>query len=209
MNDHVKPAASKPIEVDEEGFKFKFEVLTRLPDLIENLAEHPLAAENPMTDSHEFEAMKDSIGKIGIQVPISLFPGRDQNLEVLDGRNRIAAAKAIGYKFKPSDFRVFVGSVEDAAVYVHAVNNARRHLSKDQKEKLVLDLIAKYPGMSSRKLAVMAGVSHNTIAKLRRPPDDDGKLNALMRAWTNAKAEDQQQFVNELRVDLTEMLTTR
>ena len=190
-------------EIVAEGFKF--EPLPRLPNL-DDLTDHPLAAENPMTDSHEFESMKDSIGKIGIQVPICLFPGRDRQLEVLDGCNRIAAGKAIGYRFRPTDFRVFIGTLEDAAVYVHAVNNARRHMSQDQKEKLVLELIAKYPAMSSRKLAVMAGVSHNTIAKLRRPPEDDGKLKALRRAWENAKLTDQVQFVHERELDLAEML---
>lgn len=79
-------------------------------------------------------------------------------------------------------------------------------MSQDQKEKLVLELIAKYPAMSSRKLAVMAGVSHNTIAKLRRPPEDDGKLKALRRAWENAKLTDQVQFVHERELDLAEML---
>lgn len=98
------------------------------------------------------------------------------------------------------------GNPDEAAVFANAVNNHRRHLSHDQKEKRAKELIAKYPAMSTRKLAVMAGVSHTTIAKLRQPPEDNGKLRTLVRAWTNADVIDQEQFVKTYRLDLDEML---
>jgi hypothetical protein len=182
----------------------KFEVPTTLPP--ENLTAHPIADEWPMADPYEFEGLKDSIKKIGIQHPIVLYPDDGGKLKILDGRNRWQAAREVRYPFKPADFKIFLGTYEEAASYASAVNDNRRHMSKDQKEARVVRLLKKYPNMPSRKLAVMAGVSHTTIAKLRKPPADDGKLKALLRAWENAGIADQEEFVRAFKIDLTEML---
>lgn len=190
----LPPATPMPIEVARA-----------IPSEYENLAAGPLADKNPMQDPYEFEGLKESIKNIGIQQPITLYRD-DGKLKILDGRNRYKAAKEVGYKFKPSDFTVFVGNLDDAAVFERAVNDARRHLSKEQKEAKVLDLLKQYPNMPTRKLAVMAGVSHSTIAKLRKPKEDDGKLKALLKAWENASYADQEEFVRACKVDLGEML---
>jgi hypothetical protein len=183
----------------------KFEVPSALGPEFENLPPHPIADEWPMADPYEFDGLKESIKKIGIQHPIVLYPD-DGKLKILDGRNRWQAARDVHYPFKPTDFKIFLGTYEEAAAYASAVNDNRRHMSKDQKEARVVRLLKKYPNMPSRKLAVMAGVSHTTIAKLRKPPADDGKLKALLKAWENAGIADQEQFVRAFRIDLTEML---
>jgi hypothetical protein len=181
----------------------KFEVPTALPP--DNLIAHPIADEWPMADPYEFEGLKESIKKIGIQQPIVLYSD-DGKLKILDGRNRWQAAREVHYPLKPTDFKIFLGTLEEAASYASAVNDNRRHMSKDQKEARVARLLKKYPSMPSRKLAVMAGVSHTTIAKLRKPPADDGKLKALLKAWENAGIADQEEFVRAFRIDLGEML---
>jgi hypothetical protein len=75
---------------------------------------------------------------------------------------------------------MFIGTLAEAELYVVAINSLRRHLSKEQKEKLVLELLKRHPNTSSRKLAVLCGVSHTTILKLRKP--------AEARQWSNANA---------------------
>jgi ParB-like chromosome segregation protein Spo0J len=144
-------------------------VLTILPD-VAKLPVHPLADEYPMADPSEYAGLKESIRQRGILQPVTLFD--DGGLKILDGRNRIKAALEVGHKWRLEDFRVFVGSLAEAEVYVYSVNSLRRHLSKEQKEQQVLKLLVKHPQMSSRKLAVMVGVSHSTILRLRKPHDD-------------------------------------
>jgi hypothetical protein len=158
-----------------------------------------------MADASEYAGLRESIRQRGILQPVTLFD--DGGLKILDGRNRIKAGLEVGYRWKLEDFRVFVGSVAEAEVYVYSVNSLRRHLSKEQKEQQVLKLLAKHPQMPSRKLAVMVGVSHSTILRLRKPHDDDSKLKTLMRAWENASVVDQEKFAETFRVDLREMLS--
>jgi hypothetical protein len=70
-----------------------------------------------------------------------------------------------------------------------------------------LKLIVKYPGMASRKLALIVGVSHSTIARLRKSQDEeDTSYKALERAWINASGDAQEQFARAFRIDLAEML---
>lgn len=159
-----------------------------LPPSPENLPIHPLADEHAMGDTHEQAAMSASIRDQGIIVPIVIWFW-ESKWWLLDGRNRVLCAKAVSYRFKPTDFKVFVGDLAAAAAYVEACNSHRRHLSKEQKEERALKLIAKYPGMGSRKLALIVGVSHSTIARLRKSQDEeDTTYKALERAWISACA---------------------
>jgi ParB-like chromosome segregation protein Spo0J len=179
---------------------------TELPPSPENLPVHPLADEHAMADPHEGAAMAGSIDKQGIIVPITIWR-EEGRWWLLDGRNRVAAGKSVNYRFKPTDFKVFVGDLAAAAAYVEACNSHRRHLSKEQKEERALKLIAKYPGMGSRKLALIVGVSHSTIARLRKSQDEeDTSYKALERAWINASGSAQEEFTRAFRIDLVEML---
>jgi ParB-like chromosome segregation protein Spo0J len=186
MDDVTKPAA-KPVDYD-------------------NLPPHPLADEWPMADNAEFASMCGSIKDQGILQPITLYCDDDGKLKLLDGRNRWKAAKAVGHRFKPTDFKEFSGDLAAAAKFVDAVNGHRRHMSREQKEDRAIRLIAKYPNLSSRKLALIAGLSHTTITKLRKPKEEDTTLKALTRAWENASVTAQEQFVQTFKIDLAEML---
>jgi ParB family chromosome partitioning protein len=171
-----------------------------------NLLIHPLADEWPMADDHELAAMSASIKEQGILQPITLYSDDDGKLKILDGRNRWKAALAASYKFRPTDFKLFEGDLGAAAKLVDAVNGHRRHMTPQQKETRAMRLIAKYANLSSRKLALIAGVSHTTITKLRKPKEEDSTLKALLRSWENASVAAQEQFVQAFKIDLAEML---
>lgn len=201
MQEAVKlpPAAAMPIGT-------KFEVPMALPPNLESLAIHPLADEWPMADPHEQASLQASIKEQGILQPITLYRDDDGKLKILDGRNRHKAAKDGGYKFKPTDFKVFEGDLAAAADFVDAINGHRRHMSSEQKEARAQRLIAKNPHLSSRKLALIVGLSHTTITKLRKPKEEDGTFKTLARAWENATVSAQEQFVQTFKIDLAEML---
>jgi hypothetical protein len=77
-------------------------------------------------------------------------------------------------------------------------------MTKEQKEERALKLIAKYPGLGSRKLALIVG---STIARLRKSQDEeDTTYKALERAWINASVAAQEEFARAFRIDLVEML---
>jgi ParB/Sulfiredoxin domain len=192
MNDQTKPIASS-----------KLVPITALPD-VAKLPVHTLAELFPEADPSEFAGLVASIRRDGILQPITLFD--DGGLTLLEGRHRRKAALQAGHQWRLEDFKMFVGSVAEAELYVVSINSLRRHLSKEQKEKLVLELLKRHPNTSSRKLAVLCGVSHTTILKLRKPTEDDSKLRALLRAWENAAIADQERFVQTHSVDLAEML---
>ena len=174
----------------------------------QDLPNHPELVESwPPADPHEVAAMGNSIKGQGIQLPITIWRDESGKWWKIDGRTRTSAAKSVDHRFRPTDFKVFVGDFTAAVAYVEAMNGHRRHLSKEQKEERALKLIAKYPGMGSRKLALIVGVSHSTIARLRKSQDEeDTTYKALERAWINASGVAQEEFTRAFRIDLVEML---
>jgi ParB-like chromosome segregation protein Spo0J len=194
----LPPAAALPIGP-------KFEVLMALPPNVENLAIHPLADEWPMADPHEQKSLEGSIKELGILQGIVLYWDDDGKLKILDGRNRYKGAEEVSHKFTPENFKVFKGDLAAAAAFVEAVNGHRRHMTQEQKEARALRLIAKNPHLSARKLALIVGLSHTTITKLRKPKEEDG-FKTLARAWENATVSAQEQFVQTFRIDLAELL---
>jgi hypothetical protein len=199
MNDQTKPAPSG-----------KLVPITALPD-IAKLPVHPLAEEFPEADPSEFAGLVESIRRNGILVPLTLYEdvidGEDvKRLTLLEGRHRRKAGLEAKRDWRVEDFQMFIGTRDEAEIYVYSVNSLRRHQTKEQKEQQVLRLLAKHPMWPSRKLATMVGVSHSTIVRLRKPKEDDGKLKALLRAWENAAVVDQEKFVETNRVDLLAMM---
>ena len=78
------------------------------------LGEHPLTNRMPIKPEHEYEALEESIRIHGLQQPLIRFEGK-----VLDGRHRLRACKELGIPVAVLDF---VGSTEDALVYVLQAN---------------------------------------------------------------------------------------
>jgi hypothetical protein len=159
-----------------------------------------------MMNAAEFEALKVSIKASGIREPVTLF--RDLGQEwVLDGRNRINAGKAVGHRWALSEFRLFTGTLAEARRLAAELNDIRRHLSGEQRKEKAAKLIAANPGLSSRALAAMCGVSHTTIVAMRQQVSDGDKpYIAFLTKWGSLSLAHQERFVREHRVDLAEFL---
>jgi ParB-like nuclease domain len=174
-----------------------------LPD-VAKLPVHPFADDYPSADPSEFAGLAESIRHQGILQPLTLFD--DGGVKLLDGRHRRAAGLEVKHRWRLEDFKMFTGSAAEAEEYVYSVNSLRRHLSKEQKEKTVLKLLARHPQMPSRRLASLCGVSHTTILRLRKPVEDDANFKALIRAWEKANVVDQEKFAQMFKIDLREMV---
>jgi predicted transcriptional regulator len=165
---------------------------------------HPLANMFPMIEGRESENLKESIAKSGILEPITLFQGM-----ILDGRNRYAAAKAVGHPFTPKDFREWHGStLVEAEEWVISTNLHRRHLTAKQKQEMVRERIKKSPGMSNRQIAKLLGVSHTMVADERdrtlNPPEVK-KFQEFKSTWEGLSDEHRQAFVREFNVDICDL----
>ena len=73
----------------------------------------PSAATSPMITGTAFEEEKADIRNHGILEPIKLYLGM-----ILDGRNRYAAAKAVGDQLTAKDFKEWNGTVAEAEAWV-------------------------------------------------------------------------------------------
>jgi hypothetical protein len=170
-----------------------------------SLRAHPIAEGWPLANEAELAAMRESIRVNGIITPIILIKESRTNgddLSIGDGRNRHTAANEVGHPWRSTDFRVWSGSLAEFAKYADAANSHRRHETPAQKTERVRKLIAKHPELPSRRLAEITGVSHTTIAELRKPPPEDRRYSDLVRAWTKAPRELQARFCTQFEVDI-------
>jgi hypothetical protein len=175
--------------------------LTAYDDLIA----HELANVFDMIQGIEAKGLEASIAKEGILVPIKLYEGR-----ILDGRNRYRAAKAVGHKFKPSEFETFSGTYAEAEAYVISTNVNRRHLTNAQKQDLIRKMIEKNPDASNRRIAQMCGLpSHATVGKVRDAmvnSPDIVKFKKFKDTWEGLPDDDRAAFVRQFEQDIRELL---
>jgi hypothetical protein len=170
-----------------------------------DLIAHELANVFDMIQGIEAKGLEASIAKEGILVPIKLFEGR-----ILDGRNRYRAAKAVGYRFKPSDFEQFSGTYAEAEAYVISTNVNRRHLTSAQKQDLIRKMIEKNPDASNRRIAQLCGLpSHATVGKVRDAmvnSPDIVKFKKFKDTWEGLPDTDRAAFVRQFEQDIRELL---
>jgi len=131
------------------------------PDFLSFVA-HPLANMFPMIEGNAFEELKRDIAAQGILEPIRLYQGM-----ILDGRNRYAAARAVGHNFSMDDFVQWEGTLAEAEAWVISTNLHRRQLTTKQKQDLITQMVRKNPGLSDREIARQIGVSNSTVGAAR------------------------------------------
>ena len=91
---------------------------------------HPLANIFPLIEGQAYQDLMADVMKYGVREPIWLYEGK-----VLDGRNRLRAAEAMGATY---DTRVYEG--DDPAGFVISLNLHRRHLTESQRAAVAAKL---------------------------------------------------------------------
>lgn len=133
----------------------------------------------PALTDEEYAALKADIAKRGVLVPIEL----DEAGNVLDGHHRIKAwteLKAEGVKVGSYPRVVRAGMTEEQKRnHVRALNILRRHLNRDQRDRVIADMLK--DGMSTRQVAEVVGVSDATVSRAGAtyvaPEDRPAKVN--------------------------------
>lgn len=116
----------------------------------------------PLTDA-EYQALRDSIQTYGQQVPILL----GQHIPVVDGLHRLLVLEELEID------EVLIIELEGLTAeqehdVAFTINVARRHLNRAQKELLIRYELSRDATRSSRRIAAICGVHHETVETVRR-----------------------------------------
>jgi hypothetical protein len=173
---------------------------------------HDAAADFPRMSPDEFKAFSEDIKKNGQRVPIAIierarprpdgtFHVNDSPLqEVLDGISRLDAMEAAGIAVIGKDgqlheqvLRTVIDTDEvDPVAYVISANIHRRHLNVEQRQHLLIALIARTPEKSDRQFGKEIGVDHKTIASARTKGETTGEISPVeKRVGKDGKARKQ------------------
>jgi ParB-like chromosome segregation protein Spo0J len=139
--------------------------LTPVCGLPEQPKPHPICLLMPSADEDELQSLTDDIRVYGLLDPIVLFEER-----ILDGRNRVAACQSAG---REPRYVEFVGTREEALMFVVSHNLKRRHLTKQAiADALVaaegFNLHYTLPGLEAEKEAPESGEAQSVI-KITEP----------------------------------------
>lgn len=127
------------------------------PELLKVQGLMPMAPEDR-------ERLKDSIEREGVRDPIRAYREKgNAKWQILSGFNRWEIASELGLETIPLE----IVEAEDRQAYAIEDNLARRHLTTEQKRKLVAYLLKQNPEASDRQIGKMAGVDNKTVAPIR------------------------------------------
>jgi hypothetical protein len=104
---------------------------------------------------------------------------------LLDGRSRLDAIEAVGLPIKvfvdgrlnKSFFEIV--DVDNPIAFVISANIRRRHLSREDKERLIGELIKSDPARSDRQIAKDVGASPTTAGKIRSDLEAKGDVSKM------------------------------
>lgn len=110
----------------------------------------------PPLSASESAALRDDIVKRGVQVPIEM----DDQGNVLDGHHRVRICKELEISHYPTIIRVGMDD-DEKLEHILALNLARRHLTRKQRQDLVANLRGRQ--WSTRKIAGAINVAQSTV----------------------------------------------
>ena len=147
---------------------------------VQDLKPHPLADEIPEMLTDEYAGLVVDIKAHGLREPITLFEGM-----ILDGRHRYRACMELGIEPK---IVTFEGTRAEAWALVLSLNAHRRHLTIEQKQKIILAELTRDPTQSDRAIGKKAKVDHKTVAKARTKANGEIPHKAERKEATGRKA---------------------
>jgi hypothetical protein len=144
---------------------------------------HPAADLFPMMSDDELKVLGADIKANGLKAPVIMYDDGTGGQQLLDGRNRFAAAVMVGVV--PGAHVVSANATDpqlrcdDPYAYVISANIHRRHLTAEQRIELVAKLVKAQPTKSDRQIAKQASVSPTTAGKVRRDLEAKGDVSTV------------------------------
>lgn len=151
---------------------------TTIEQALQDVPVHPAAKMLPMMSKAEIKQLAEDIGENGMHEPIWFYTDDAGNTSVLDGRNRIEALQLLGIHavndIQPGTAHAPVAnylddhSGVDVNTFVLSLNVRRRHLTSDQKRKVIKVYIKALPTSKDREVARALGVSPTIVGEVRK-----------------------------------------
>jgi len=130
----------------------------------------------PEMDPEAYAELKADIKANGIHVPVAY----DQNDRVVDGHHRLRIADELGLDSDEVPFvEVHISDPAAGRDMAYRMNSHRRHLSRDQKREALERSLRADPHLSNRQHAERVGVSHPTVAAVRRDLQESGEVESF------------------------------
>ncbi|HOF35049.1 MAG TPA: hypothetical protein PK624_13625 [Spirochaetota bacterium] len=131
----------------------------------------------PMSADDRDRLRKD-IEKSGeIRDAIKVYYDKDDNCCILGGYNRWQIALELGWSTVPVE--IMNMPAEERRMFVVMDNLARRHLTREQKTKIVEMFLKETPAVSDRTIAKKVGVDHKTVSAVRGKMVSTGEIPQL------------------------------
>lgn len=127
-------------------------------------------------DGDDYERLKEDIRENGVRHPVICYHEKGA-LYVLAGAHRLKAALQLGLSLVP--VQTVEGERDEFSDFAIRENLARRHLTREQKQRLVDHFLKKGAGDSDRVIAKQAGAHHKTVAARRAALESTGEIRQL------------------------------
>jgi DNA-binding Lrp family transcriptional regulator len=150
---------------------------------------HPAADLFPLMSPDELRVLGADIKANGLTLPIVLWSDGKSPAVLLDGRNRLDAieitdntaitdAAEIETAIKEGKAILLDNSVDPYA-FVISANIHRRHLSIEDKDRLIVKVLQADPTKSNRQVAELTDTSHPHVAKVREQAEKSGDVETV------------------------------
>jgi site-specific DNA-methyltransferase (adenine-specific) len=125
----------------------------------------------PPLNEQEYETLKNSIDTNGLEYPVIV----DENGEIVDGFHRQRACEEL--KVKCSRIVREFESESEKYELALSLNCNRRHLSQNQKRRVIEGYLLRDPQIANNNLADLIGLSKNTVASVREHLEATGQID--------------------------------
>lgn len=125
----------------------------------------------PAMDPVEYAALKQNIKEHGVKVAVEY----DEDGEILDGHHRVAICAELDIYNFPKIIRSGLSEQEKRS-HVRSLNLTRRHLTRQQRQRLIAEQLRDTPTISDRAIAARLGVSHHTVKTSRKNLERRGQI---------------------------------
>lgn len=124
------------------------------------------------------ERLKKDIEKSGeIRDPIKIYFDEEGNPLILGGFNRWHIAQELGWQFVPCEVMNVIQKERRELAIMD--NLARRHMTREQKQKIVEMFLKNDPVQSDRTIAKKTGADHKTVGVVRTKLESTGEIPQL------------------------------
>jgi hypothetical protein len=151
---------------------------------------HPAAELLPRPSDTELVALADDIKRHGQQVEIAIFVDENGVEKLLNGISRMDAMERIGIPVIQDEElnRAVVRTINvsgnvDPYAYVLSANLYRRHLTNEQKQKVIEGRLKANPNLSNRIIAKQVKADDKTVGKVRKKLESTAEIPRLKKNY--------------------------